>query len=317
MNEQQNMKVPQSTEIISVPISDINTRGRVRKDMGDIDALAKSIESVGLLQPIGIDHDDNLVLGERRLRAFKKLGRETIPARIVSGMYNATVRLKAERDENTCRKEFSPMEMAKMREKLEKLEKKLAKERQGTRTDLQHSGNLPQSSGGKSRDIIGKQLGTSGKTLDKISYIHKNGTPELKKAVDEKEISVSEGNEIAALNKEDQAEIVSIGDKKARKEKTETKKYEISGHSPYSDEQKRTWREVKEILNLVGKAVEGRDPEAVGKMFTNPHEYDHVETPGNILVGYEKAMNNNIAHAHALFETIYKIWRSRRVKSVN
>jgi ParB family chromosome partitioning protein len=60
------------TEGLSV--SQIIVDDRVRKEMGDIDELANSIKSVGLIQPIVITRDYRLIAGERRLRALRKLG---------------------------------------------------------------------------------------------------------------------------------------------------------------------------------------------------------------------------------------------------
>lgn len=60
-----------------------------RKHFDDVelDALKKSIADKGLLYPVlfRIDDQDNLILvsGERRLKAFRSLGKETIPAMVV------------------------------------------------------------------------------------------------------------------------------------------------------------------------------------------------------------------------------------------
>ena len=67
----------------NIPVDDIRCRQRVRKDMGNIDVLAESIATVGLLHPIVVNSDLQLIAGERRLKAFKKLRRDTIPARVV------------------------------------------------------------------------------------------------------------------------------------------------------------------------------------------------------------------------------------------
>ena len=56
--------------IRTLPLSSINVGARHRKDMGDVSALAASIEAVGLLQPIGVTSDLRLVFGDRRLRAI-------------------------------------------------------------------------------------------------------------------------------------------------------------------------------------------------------------------------------------------------------
>jgi ParB family chromosome partitioning protein len=50
-------------------IQDIKVGNRFRKDLGDIDGLAETIQDVGLLQQIGVTEDNNeLVYGARRLQ---------------------------------------------------------------------------------------------------------------------------------------------------------------------------------------------------------------------------------------------------------
>jgi ParB family chromosome partitioning protein len=56
---------------------------RHRRDMGDIDSLAASIEDLGLLHPITVDQDGRLLAGARRLAAFKLLGRTEIPVNVM------------------------------------------------------------------------------------------------------------------------------------------------------------------------------------------------------------------------------------------
>jgi ParB family chromosome partitioning protein len=50
-----------------VPIASIKPGTRHRRDMGDIDALARSIADVGLLHPVVINKEGVLIAGERRL----------------------------------------------------------------------------------------------------------------------------------------------------------------------------------------------------------------------------------------------------------
>ena len=71
--------VEPNIEAFEMPIADIEIGPRYRKDMGDIDALADSIKQTGLLQPIVVTPNKTLIAGQRRIEAFKKLGRETIP----------------------------------------------------------------------------------------------------------------------------------------------------------------------------------------------------------------------------------------------
>ena len=65
------------------PIGEISIGHRHRQDYGDIDALAASIEAIGLLHPIVVSQHGRLLAGQRRLMAFKHLGRETIPVTVI------------------------------------------------------------------------------------------------------------------------------------------------------------------------------------------------------------------------------------------
>ena len=137
---------------------------RHRKDMGDIAALAASIERVGLLHPIVVTPDNKLIAGERRLEACKLLGWEDVPATVVS----LEDIVRGENDENAIRKDFLPSEIDSIRRALEPVEKEVAKERQGTRTDIQHCGKFPQS---KTRDKVGAFAGVSGRTVEKLKAV--------------------------------------------------------------------------------------------------------------------------------------------------
>jgi ParB-like chromosome segregation protein Spo0J len=103
---------------MEINISEIKRSTRTRKDLGDIGELADSIQRVGLLNPITLDQDNRLVAGARRVAAFKKLGRTSIPYTIAEAANEATKRLQAERDENTVRKGFTPSEAVAMARKI-------------------------------------------------------------------------------------------------------------------------------------------------------------------------------------------------------
>ena len=66
-----------------LPVEAIRVGQRVRRDLGDIDALAQSIADIGLLNPITVDENGHLLAGARRLAACKRLGLKTIEVRIV------------------------------------------------------------------------------------------------------------------------------------------------------------------------------------------------------------------------------------------
>jgi ParB family chromosome partitioning protein len=65
-------------------VDKIRVGTRHRKDMGDLDALAASMDALGLLHPVVVAPDGLLLCGERRVAAAKLLGWETIPVTIRS-----------------------------------------------------------------------------------------------------------------------------------------------------------------------------------------------------------------------------------------
>ncbi len=103
---------------------------RHRKDLGDIDELAHSINEVGMLQPITITPDGVLVCGHRRLEAVRSLGRRTIKVWIRSGISNRLTELLAQQDDNSLHKPLSPTEQANLYTELKALYAEEARRRQ-------------------------------------------------------------------------------------------------------------------------------------------------------------------------------------------
>jgi ParB family chromosome partitioning protein len=93
-----------------ISIADVQVIARHRGDMGDITSLAESLAEIGQLQPIVVTSDLRLIAGGRRLAAAQSLGWAEIEAKIADGLTDAASLLRAERDENTCRKAFVPTE---------------------------------------------------------------------------------------------------------------------------------------------------------------------------------------------------------------
>lgn len=91
---------------MKVRIDDIIIKKRIRMDIGDISHLMESINRFGLLNPITITEDKELVAGYRRLKACKALGLEEIECRIMPVRSNVE-RLILEADENMTRKDLT------------------------------------------------------------------------------------------------------------------------------------------------------------------------------------------------------------------
>ena len=65
------------------PVDAIFVGERRRKDLGDIDGLAASIAEIGVLRPIVINSQGELIAGERRLGAVQQLGWADVPVTVV------------------------------------------------------------------------------------------------------------------------------------------------------------------------------------------------------------------------------------------
>lgn len=198
-----------------IAIERIIVGDRFRKDLGDVAALAHSMKTLGLLQPIGLDESHKLLWGHRRLEAAKLLGWASIEAKVAD-----LDSLLVEHDENEMRKEFSSSERVAIGKALE--------ERVGERRGQPESivVNLPQYSEGsirqnfdeysgqRTRDVAAKQAGFgSGKTYDYAKKVVEQGTPELIESVDRNEVSVSAAASVATLPFVEQREIVARGPK--------------------------------------------------------------------------------------------------------
>src|SRR4051794_13303113 len=144
------------------PLDSIRIGERHRKDMGDIDGLARSIADVGLLHPIVAKPDGTLVAGERRLLATKQLGWTEIPVTIV----DLEEVVRGELAENSARKNFLPSEIDAIRRALEPIEKAAAL---GRMSAGGKGAKVSQSS--RATDKIGAFAGVSGRTVEKIAKV--------------------------------------------------------------------------------------------------------------------------------------------------
>lgn len=162
-----------------IDIKQIKVGDRIRKDFGEIEELAQDIEQNGLINPLVLTPDYQLVAGERRLRAHQFLKREQVEARIME-ISDYEHQLRLEISENEHRKEFTFSERIEWAKRLEEVERIKAKERMAGGKE-----NFPEHEGGQVRDIVAEQTGFgSGKQYDKAKFIADNATPEIIQQLD-------------------------------------------------------------------------------------------------------------------------------------
>ncbi|GHV60566.1 chromosome partitioning protein ParB [Spirochaetia bacterium] len=105
---------------MQIPIEDIIVKKRIRKDLGDIDALAASLKRFGQISPIVVSKKNVLIAGGRRLEAAKSLGWRTINA-VIADIPGRLSKLEYEVEENLQRRDFSPEELTEAAKKIDKL----------------------------------------------------------------------------------------------------------------------------------------------------------------------------------------------------
>lgn len=95
-------------------VDSIHVGNRHRKDLGDIESLAASIERDGLLQPITVTPDGVLVCGARRLAAIKQLAWAEVRVWVRSGISTQLGYMLAEQNDNMLHKPLSQLEAAEL-----------------------------------------------------------------------------------------------------------------------------------------------------------------------------------------------------------
>jgi ParB family chromosome partitioning protein len=105
---------------VQVSLDDIIVKKRIRKEMGDIVALADSMKRYGQMNPIVLNKRNQLIAGGRRLEAARSLGWRTINA-VVMDINEGLPMLEYEVEENLQRQNFSAEELAQAARRLNKL----------------------------------------------------------------------------------------------------------------------------------------------------------------------------------------------------
>jgi ParB/RepB/Spo0J family partition protein len=157
----------------SRPIGEIRVTARHRRDVGDLSDLMASMDTIGLLHPVVITHTNQLVAGERRLRAATQLGWREVPVRVVRTLDEVARLLQAERDENTCRKAFVPSEAVALARDLEPFERQAAQTRHEAHSGRpsKTTGKFPAVSKARAKDKIAAAVGVDRKTLAKAEAV--------------------------------------------------------------------------------------------------------------------------------------------------
>jgi ParB-like chromosome segregation protein Spo0J len=191
-----------------IEISKIQVKNRIRKDFGDIDGLAESIQKLGLLQPIVVTPGMILIAGERRLTAVKQLGWGEIETTIKAAI-DREEEILCEIAENESRKDFTPSERVAYGLELEQIERVKALERMRTST----GGTNPQprvdrpypEQTGKTDVIVGEKVGLSGPTYRRAKRVIESEDKEVIDKMDKGEIGIATAYDLIKAKKQEEA----------------------------------------------------------------------------------------------------------------
>ncbi|MFC1669154.1 ParB N-terminal domain-containing protein [Spirochaetota bacterium] len=100
---------------MKVKIKDIVIKNRIREDIGSLYRLKESMKNNGLINPITLTLDYELLAGYRRLQSARELGWDEIECNMIS-VENDLEKLEVEAAENITRKDFTEEEMIKLDE---------------------------------------------------------------------------------------------------------------------------------------------------------------------------------------------------------
>jgi N6-adenosine-specific RNA methylase IME4 len=142
-------------------IDTIRIGNRHRRDLGDVESLARSIDDIGLLHAVVITPDGELIAGARRLEACRRLGRTEIDVHFV----DLDEIVRGEFAENTERKPLTMSEAVAVSRALYPVERAAAKLRQ------EGGAKLAPGRRGKTRDKVAAFTGIKHTTLAKASAI--------------------------------------------------------------------------------------------------------------------------------------------------
>jgi ParB family chromosome partitioning protein len=168
--------------------------------------LMQSINEVGLLNPVTIDEDNNLIAGAHRLEAIKRLGWSEIDCNVIGGLDDLQKRM-AELDENIIRNNGSYLERDEwMLERKEIYEALHPETKHGMRNG-QTSKNDNLSSLESFAQDVAEKTGLSERTIQRSIQRAADIIPDMKEIIKETDMPKSTATDIARLETEEQKTI--------------------------------------------------------------------------------------------------------------
>ncbi|ANU49005.1 hypothetical protein ADH76_33560 [Enterocloster clostridioformis] len=250
-------------------ISDVKVGQRVRDEYGDMEALADSIKEHGLLHPIVVDSDYNLIAGCRRLLACERIGLTEIEAKVLEDISEKELRV-LELEENIRRKDLTTLERSKNLVELAEIKEQELKKEYFADSAKKTRGQPPKINGLKQ---VSEEIGVPIKTLhDAKQHV---------KAVEEfpplenlpKHEAIETAKELRKASPEEQGKIIDLAQRRAKTPKAQT----ADEYSAYIDE---CWKMTKKYHKAINAFMWIQADEKELRMLS---EIIHADTaPGHL-----------------------------------
>lgn len=249
-------------------INDVKIGQRVRDEYGDMESLANSIKEYGLLHPIVVDANYNLIAGCRRLLACERIGMKEIEAKMLGEISERELRA-LELEENIRRKDLTALERSKNLVELAEIKEQELKEKEYFAESAKKSRGQPPKVNGLKQ--VSEEIGVPIKTLHdaKQHVAAVNEFPALESFP--KHEAIETAKELRQAPEEDREKILDFAQKKAQTPSAQKE----ADYSAYMDE---CWKLTKKYHKAMSAYMWIKADEKEFKMLSEIIDADTAET---------------------------------------
>jgi len=203
-------------------IDSIKVNDRLREVNEDkVTEIAASIKEIGLLNPITISENNELIAGNHRLQAFKMLGFKEIPVNVVS--LSGLKQELAEIDENLIRHDLHVVDRGDHFKRRKEIYELLYPTTKAGSSEMMKEIRRGADSAVREPSFVedtSKKTGVSSRVIHEEIQISRNLSPEIKKQVKEADLSKTDILKVARMQPEKQRQVMDrvIEHKEAPKE---------------------------------------------------------------------------------------------------
>ena len=201
----------------TVEIDQIKVISKYLRTNTNVEQLKKSIQTIGLINPIVVNHNYELIAGGRRYSALKELGHKQIPVRVVNQdeLQQELISI----DENLVRKDLGRVEveehLARGKEIYEKLYPNATKIADDIDAEIKY--DMPDEER-SFIDITAEKTGLSKRTIKSAIDRDEKSSPKVKQLRSAGELNATQANELIKLSPEEQEKVADLVVSKSAKE---------------------------------------------------------------------------------------------------